>query len=387
MVRLVKRLEAMSPIDRIVPDLYEALCRAELWPDVLMRIQEAVEADGVHLELLDARGRLLFSRKSHGFPPESGALYYGRYAAIDPTRKLIPETPVGDFFLTHRRFDRDFLRRSEYYNDFFQPLGFLHSARVRFASENGYNARIGFAHRVGREPIAQHQVKKMRLLLPHLKRAVQLMRRLAVSELSASSLVGLLDRLEMGALVVDGQGGMKYCNQAGEQFLRSEEIFAVSGGRLSIRDPQVSRRFEQLVVEAAQCAAGNLPYKSGGELAVPRPNQRHPLLLLVAPLTPVAVSHVWREEPAVVVFIRDSEPQILPLARLSQLFGLTWAEARLAAKLAADGTLDSAADEFQVSKHTLRVQLRGLMRKTRTNRQATLVRLLSSVTSVQLRGP
>lgn len=57
-------------------------------------------------------------------------------------------------------------------------------------------------------------------------------------------------------------------------------------------------------------------------------------------------------------------------------FGLTPAEARLAAHLIDGGTTASYADEHGLSPHTVRNHLRSIYAKTNTNRQVSLLQLL-----------
>jgi DNA-binding CsgD family transcriptional regulator len=101
------------------------------------------------------------------------------------------------------------------------------------------------------------------------------------------------------------------------------------------------------------------------------------LLLTVVPLPALSAAHFWRAEPAVAIFIADPEARPRDLSeRFAQLFGLTPAEARLAARLAAGDSPAAVAEALGLSKHTIRVQLKALMDKTDTHRQAELVRLL-----------
>jgi DNA-binding CsgD family transcriptional regulator len=61
---------------------------------------------------------------------------------------------------------------------------------------------------------------------------------------------------------------------------------------------------------------------------------------------------------------------------LSQLFGLTRAEAALATQLSRGLQLQDAADALNISPHTARTQLKAIFAKTGVSRQAELVRLL-----------
>ena len=74
-----------------------------------------------------------------------------------------------------------------------------------------------------------------------------------------------------------------------------------------------------------------------------------------------------------------SPPDDAPLVSTDTLrsrYGMTPAEANLAALLVSDLSLDQAADSLGVKIGTVRTRLKQVFAKTGTNRQASLVRLL-----------
>ncbi|VVN09572.1 hypothetical protein PS647_03771 [Pseudomonas fluorescens] len=100
-------------------------------------------------------------------------------------------------------------------------------------------------------------------------------------------------------------------------------------------------------------------------------NSPLPLELLVTPLPAEAdLSQSW-QKPLVLL---DNQPPQLNL--LTDLFQLTPAEQRLAELLAQQLNPETCAERLGVSINTVRSQLRALLRKTGTGRQAELVSLI-----------
>jgi DNA-binding CsgD family transcriptional regulator len=66
----------------------------------------------------------------------------------------------------------------------------------------------------------------------------------------------------------------------------------------------------------------------------------------------------------------------LPSDRLQATFGLTEAEARLAALLAAGTELRAAATQLGITYGTARTRLAAIFQKTETRRQGELIKLL-----------
>ena len=376
----MKSRERTGAFDAVIPDLYDALLQPHAWPDVLARLAAAAGIDGVHFLFTDDTGRPVMSQISAQLAPEGHELYCGHFVAIDPRRKLLQTMPLGRLTLCQDTFDDDFVRRNAFYNEFYLPAGLRYCASARPFREDGHEAVFGFVKKLGAEAFDDRDVAALHTLLPHLRRVAQLQHRLAALEATASPLSAALDRLASGLVIVDRAFRVRFVNLGAEEILRSGDGLLLRDDRLVAPESEVAKKLERLIGEAAHCAAGNDPHKGGGGLSVARPSGRQALVLLVAPLPPFSASRFWRAEPAVAVFITDPEARPPEAAqRFAQTFGFTPAEARLAAGLAAGDSLDDIAGRLGLSKHTLRAQLKALMSKTETRRQAELVRLLTAV--------
>jgi DNA-binding CsgD family transcriptional regulator len=66
------------------------------------------------------------------------------------------------------------------------------------------------------------------------------------------------------------------------------------------------------------------------------------------------------------------------------MFGLTPAEACLAVGLASGKRIEDIAEERGVRMPTLRTQMRGILHKTGTRRQADLIRLIVGLPAVRI---
>jgi DNA-binding CsgD family transcriptional regulator len=90
------------------------------------------------------------------------------------------------------------------------------------------------------------------------------------------------------------------------------------------------------------------------------------------------------QAPVALILITDLERQPKVLGRrLVDLFGLTPAEACLVVALVAGKRLEDIAEERGVRMPTLRTQLRAILDKTGTRRQADLMRLIMGLPAVR----
>jgi DNA-binding CsgD family transcriptional regulator len=175
------------------------------------------------------------------------------------------------------------------------------------------------------------------------------------------------DALEEGLAVHDRPGRQLYANAALLRLAAEEDGLSRDPrcGAVLPTDP-VALRLLQRALAAAACGTAI-------EVAVPRASGAAAYLLRCAP---VPGNSGW-------VMVRVSDPvarrRAPSAAFLRSAFGLTAAEAMLAIALCGGDCLAEFAGARGISIHTARTQLRALLAKTRTDRQAELVGLLTAL--------
>lgn len=108
-------------------------------------------------------------------------------------------------------------------------------------------------------------------------------------------------------------------------------------------------------------------------LSLSRPSQKRPLSVLIAP----ARRRHPDSRPSTILFVSDPERAMGGRESILEgLYGLSRAEARLAAGLMQGKSLDETAGELGISIHTGRTHLKRVLSKTSTRRQGELIRLL-----------
>ena len=118
-------------------------------------------------------------------------------------------------------------------------------------------------------------------------------------------------------------------------------------------------------------------------MALVRPG-KGPLNILVSPISPA--DRLPPGNAAAAIFLDDPELHpVIPEEVLRMLFGLSAAEARLAVRILNGNSTSEAAELGQVSRETVKSQLSAVFHKTGTRRQGELIRLLSTLPSMQVR--
>ncbi len=180
-------------------------------------------------------------------------------------------------------------------------------------------------------------------------------------------LLGALNRMGCGGVILDASGRVLDLNSAAAQFLRAT-ILDPPDQPLS---PDEVRGALKRLLWASEA---RFTLESDTWAVVPRDNQR-PLALHSIRLS---CGTDLGPHTMVVLIDLDQTPQPNP-ATLQKIFGLTPAEAKLTILLAQGETIAEIAGTNGVSMATARKHLACVFQKTRTHRQAELVALLARV--------
>ena len=225
-----------------------------------------------------------------------------------------------------------------------------------------------------------HEQSLCQALVPHLGRALAIRRRLDSAEAERQFHSSVMDRLMVGAILLDGRGQIIRATPMAKALLGSGD-----GLRSIARRPHASSALEdrelQRMIRAA-IRGSWIGARPGRAIAVSRPSGARNLGLVVqgleGPDRDDATPRV-----AAAIFIRDAE-RIVEVAAdiVRELFGLTPAEAELARRLAEGLSLAEAARILDIRRNTARAHLRAIFSKTGITRQTELVRVLLNSAAV-----
>lgn len=344
--------------------MYDVLSE-EIDADEMARmIAEAVRCPwaAVAVETPDGRAEIVSNAIFDGFPKA----YAGEQAADDPWRLRRPQvfdTAIpSDSFLPEAEW-----RGSVYYNEVLRPHridpGRSMIAAIRL--EGGAEALVGVARPARTGAFSDSQQDRLSSALPHLRRVLKLKSRLDQAQVSSAFADAALDAFPMAILRVAPGGAVVHQNRHGEELLRRRDGLTVRRGRL-VATHEAGDLELQTAIQHALHRTGPV----ASMVSIRRPDGG-PLSLMISPVSRRGQSQV---------LIIAHGPQFdggVRRSRLSSLFRLSSAELELATGLLEGRTLSEIAAMRGVAVNTLRVQLRSILKKTGTSRQAELVALLA----------
>lgn len=353
----------------LVGQIYDSAMDPTGWQNTLARLMTRLRADVGNFFIWDNTLQRPSFYTFHG-GEQQGALEYGEYfGAIDPHTRLIAELPVGAVMNCADHFNQDYVDRSEFYQDFYRKYGMRWLLGMRTASFDGQDGYLGIMRCPGR-PFDEKDNQLYRDLFPHLQRATHILHRLRLADFQAAMGLAALDRLAQATLIVEGSGGVVYANPSAETLLREGGCLTLNHGRLTAMDTARRERLSQLI-------AGAVAVPKSDSMRLDRGCGKAPLTLTALPLAPHSPLALPWARPMALVFVSD--PDKTPAdtaAQWRQLYGFSPAETRLAEALVGGSNPSEYAQTHGVTLNTVRTQLKALLAKTGTRRQAELVRLL-----------
>lgn len=234
----------------------------------------------------------------------------------------------------------------------------------------------GDADRFRQNPTSESSVSEyalIHLLRSHFTRALKLNRRIheALEERNAleDALGNLLERLPLGIVIVDSESRVLAYNRKLYKSMSEGKGISIHDGVLCARLPTDTVRLKRLIRSVADGKE-----KSTEAIDLSDPESTTPLSILIIPFRTKPDTRSFGDKKVIVMIATPKFYLEIPTEPLMSLYKLTAAEAKLVSALVRDESLNSIAEQFGISKHTIRSQLKSVYEKTDTHRQAELVR-------------
>lgn len=357
----------------LIAAIYEAGADFRCWPEAMRLMAQAYNAPAMVFGSTSPRVEEVFVLAPQ-VDPAANERYAAYYHRINPIWPLLSSTPAGAVRTDAMILPKRELARTEFFNDFLLPQGYGSMLGVVAHAENG--RQFSMVAQRSREFEAD-DIRLHRRLAPHLQRAVQLNMKLARLEMQSAVSADLLDHLDQSAILVDAAGRVVFANRAAESLMAAGGGLRLSAGNLRARSAADTAKLHARI---AACDAQAGAVEGDSSLLLPRGPDRAPITVSVLPLRGDASPFLLAPRPVAVIFAADPErAPAPPAARIRQRYGLTPAETAFAVEILKGDGIQACADRLGVSRATARTHLSHIFRKTNTQRQAELVRLLVRV--------
>lgn len=355
--------------------IYAAAADPALWEEALRAIEDFTGSTGAVLDLVPKVPTTTPRTFAGSFSREDCSTYALNYMARCPRIAFglaHPELPIhyDKLVLSESEMDRDPVY------DWFGKHGLRYYVAGWVGDGQSYQAYLSLQRSRLQGHILPEGIAQFALLQRHVEQALSLALRLGTLEQQCRFGMRLLDALPYAVFALDGSGRIVFMNTLADQLVEHGDGLLAEGTHLACRLPGQQPLLDRLVAAALVADSGSV---RGGWVRIHRASGRRCYLALVSQLAG-GEELIDEFRPRLLVIVTDPDRSTVPDEQaLRDLYGLTEAEARVAAQLAAGHSVQSAAAVLHQSPETLRFHLKHIFRKLGVSRQQDLIRILTEI--------
>jgi DNA-binding CsgD family transcriptional regulator len=352
--------------------IYDAAIDPSLWQCVIERAAYFVGGTGAALICKDVGARHAVIPHDFGFQRLPVALFEPIYPAAEPLFLGDIAQPIAITDLIP--FEE--LTQTELYRQWAKPQGLVDFISAVLDRTTISSAIFGVFRHERNGVVDDGARRQMRLIAPHIRRAVLIGRMFEFKAAEVATFVDTLDGLSTGMYLVDAEGRLIHANAAGSAILAAGDILRSGGGRLVASETRVQRTLRDVFAAAGQGDAA-LGIKG---IAVPltgKDGERY--IAHALPLTSGARRRAGVVNTAAAALFVRKATLAVPSApqAIGSAFKLTPTELRVLLAIVEVGGVPEVATAFGIADTTVRTHVTRLFEKTGTSRQADLVKLVA----------
>lgn len=359
--------------------IYDCVIEPARWQAAVDAMREQLGTPNASLSVVELTTGNPLAQVSTGIPAEwLSELPRYAYAIPDcwggPTR--INQFPADEPVLVTEAVALERLQRNDYFMQWARPQGLIDCLGLFSHVDGGRFA--GFACGIHEaQPFHEFQRTGLRLLAPHIRRAISISGLLDMKSVAADTLDAALDALAPPIVLVAGDLTVVHANAAAREMLKNHDPIRNAGERLALPHPQGTAALADAV---ARCTGGLVALGQRGIGIPTRRRDGSPAIVHVMPLARKAKRPGLEQRAVAAVLVAPATaPPQMPAAALALLYDLTPAETRVLELVAEGKAPADVANHLGISLNTAKTHLKHVFEKTDCNRQADLVRLVGSL--------
>lgn len=373
----------------LIPLIYEAALDADKWAEFCNTYFELLDSP-VQVMGFDLRNQQGLEVFDAGYSQSCNSQYNDHFAAINPWMHLNMVMPVGQVMHSDQALARKKLFRTEFYNDWLKPQGGLIGGNgvIVYRKEGVLVAMTSAVSARNEGKRAPETAKMVKMLSPHLCRSITLSRSLARErDFSESTLPDQLFGARYGVFAVRSSGRTAWHNNAAQSLLQHGSVLRTDFNGKLLGANGIGGWLEKCRKLPTEdfCLSTAGPIMTKCKRFGPLAFHWHPLDRTKGvnslPFT------AW-SDPVVGLLVACGKDGLNETGRIKRVvvaIGATPAEADLAQALVEGTSIYEFAESRELSRHTVRNQMRKLLAKADVGSQqefiALVLRLESPFTS------
>lgn len=379
--RAIKPNKDVDQVSSLLGEIYDAALDPAQWPSTLKQVAHFIGGVGAGLiskDIVRAGGLIHFH--DGGISQRYIDLYFQTYFKLDPSNtnqffaELEKPNSTTDFM------DYQEFLESRFYKEWAKPQRLIDCMLTTLDKTTTSTTMSAVFRHESQGMIDDTARHRMRLLAPHLRRAMLIGNVIGHKTAESETFAAVLQSITAGLFLVRADGRIAHANAAGHRLLAAGDAVSEAGGHLIAHDASANAA---LALSFAGARDGDVACGVQG-IAVPlqgRSQKRY--VAHVLPLTAGARRGVAKQFFAVAsVFVYEATMRTPAAPELiAQQFALTPTELRVLLAVVETGGVPQAVEALGIAESTVKWHLRHLFAKTGTNQQTELVKLVAGYAS------
>jgi DNA-binding CsgD family transcriptional regulator len=369
-------MDQAEQLSELIGEIYDAALDHSLWPDVLGKAGRFVGGPAAALYAKSPIGLTGHVYHQSGTDPYYRELYFNKYIELDPTTTVHYFADVEQPIAVADVMPYQEFMETRFYKEWCHLQGVVDSVSA-VLDKSATTAALFGVFRYQREGIVDDEARRrMRFIVPHIRRAVLIGRLIDLRAADAAGLADTLDGLSAAMCAVDANGRIVHANAACHVLLDAGDFLSAIRGRIVASDARIDQAFRELFAAAG---SGDAAIGTQG-IALPlKGRDGSHYVAHVLPLTSGARRLAGiAYAAAAALFIckvaaeNPSSPEIIGRA-----YRLTPTELRVLLAIVEVGGVPEVAAALGVTENTVKTHLGNLFVKTGARRQADLVKIVA----------
>lgn len=361
-------------LSSLIALVYDCALSPDLWGETLRQLGDLLQCARVILSVNDLRHSRILIGRSVGWEANWLAERARHASEIhDRTSEWFARTTSLDLpFVASRDLQPAYLHTSPYANECLGPLGVVDVMHMFLKYTPSEFAEIVLTRQEEKGLFSEHEIELSQLLLPHIRRAVNISSVLDARAIEQAQMTETLNGLRQGIVLVAGTGAIVYANKAASDMFRAGGPIRDVRGILGAVTPAASMEIRQAVAIAGE-DEGRIG-KIGACILVSEPDMA-PVFAHVLPMKGSNMRSEFAPSAAAAIFVSAGPDELGTAKAMASAFRLTHSETRVLASLLLGRTLSETAKEHGTAITTTKSHLDNIFAKTGVSRQAALIRL------------
>jgi DNA-binding CsgD family transcriptional regulator len=362
----------------LIGAIYDCAIDPDIWPQTIEKICGALRCVLGAIDVIDLQRSQVLFVKAWNYDVSRAAAYADDIQYVLRLGPILSQ-PIDEPWSAVRLMSVEQAMETQLVKEWTAPAGHVDSLQTIVFRDS---MRVGLFGAVRHESVGagtDDDLAILRMLAPHIRRAITISDLLGMKALEAQALAATLDTLAAGVIVVAVDHRVLFANAAANRmFAAGGPIRSVQGKLVAVAagaNAELSRAIALAHDDEAdigKVGIGISLQAAGGD----------PAIAHVLPLARGDVRARLLPQAIAAVFVtRPGEASPADLSAFASTFGLTPAETRLLQSLIRGGsTLVETAQALSITEATAKTHLSRIFSKTGVTRQADLVALIKDLT-------